>query len=71
MTVKLSPLFDPKIRKVASASSVDAEGRPVCAWCRKRLRWNTGYGYEGEGFFCNMKCAATWANLKVQGTSDS
>lgn len=58
-------------RKVPETSSVDEEGRPVCAFCRKRLRWYiNGYGYAGSGHFCNVHCAAEWADLKVIGTSD-
>lgn len=58
-------------RPIADTSSVDAEGRPICVWCDKRLRWFiNGYGYMGSGHFCSMKCAAEWADVKVEGTSD-
>lgn len=30
-----------------------------------------GWGYNGSGHFCSMKCAAEWADAKVEGTSDS
>jgi hypothetical protein len=64
------PTLDPAVRAVPASSSIDAEGAPVCADCRKRLRFNFGWGYEGEGHFCSMKCAARWASDKVLGTSD-
>lgn len=62
---QISPLFDPKVRKVSNQSKLDAGGRPICVYCEKRLRWNVGYGYEGQGIFCSMKCAATWGNIKA------
>lgn len=64
------PTMDPAVRKVPQSSSVDTEGRAICVSCRKRLRFHFGWGYLGEGHFCNMKCAATWASDKVMGTSD-
>ena len=36
--------------------------RPQCATCRKPLRlWQGGYGLEGEGRFCTVRCAVLWA----------
>ncbi len=58
-------------RKPSATSSLDAEGRPICCWCRKRLRWYlNGYGYNGSGHFCGMKCAAEWGDVKVESTGD-
>lgn len=64
------PTMDPAVRAVPDTSSRDVEGRPVCAYCRKRLRFHFGWGYLGDGHFCGMKCAAEWGNAKVVGTSD-
>ena len=59
-------------RKVPDTASRDDEGRPVCVFCQKRLRWYiNGYGYAGSGHFCNVRCAAEWADIKVIGTADA
>jgi hypothetical protein len=53
---------------VAFSSSTDEEGWPICVRCNKRLRAQFGgYGYNGNGHFCTIRCAAEWADLKVQG----
>lgn len=57
--------------RIPSTSSRDAEGRPICVWCDKRLRFHMGYGYNGMGHFCGMRCAAEWGDRKVEGTSAS
>lgn len=64
------PTMDRNVRMVPCESRIDADGKPICVWCDKRLRWNTGWGYEGTGIFCSMKCAATWGNIKAGAGSD-
>lgn len=64
------PTLDPVIRGVPPESRVDDTGRPICIYCDKRLRWNTGWGFEGTGIFCSMKCAATWGNIKAGAAGD-
>ena len=52
-----------------SECEIDNDGYPICQMpnCRKRLRAQFGgYGYNGNGHFCSMRCAAEWADLKVQ-----
>lgn len=57
-------------RRPPSSSSLDAGGKPICVWCTKRLRWFlSGYGFQGSGHFCSMRCAAEWGDIKVEGTS--
>ena len=67
---KKYPTLDPAVRAVPSSSSVDSDGRPICVRCRKRLRFHFGWGYNGSGHFCNMKCAAEWGDVKVEGTAE-
>ena len=58
-------------RRPPSTASLDDDGRAVCCYCHKRLRWHiNGWGYAGSGHFCNVKCAAEWADIKVIGTAD-
>lgn len=58
-------------RRIPDTSSLDDDGRAVCVFCRKRLRWYiNGWGYNGSGHFCNIKCAAEWGDIKVEGTSE-
>ncbi len=68
--LKKYPTLDPAVRAVPSSSSVDDAGRPVCVYCEKRLRFHIGWGYNGSGHFCNVKCAAEWADQKVIGTGE-
>jgi hypothetical protein len=70
-TRKLNPTIDSSIKAIPSHSRVDEKGRAICVWCDKRLRWNMGWGYEGLGIFCSMKCAASWGNLKASAGSDN
>jgi hypothetical protein len=70
MDIKKYPTLDPAVRAVPATSSVDSNGRPICVWCYKRLRFRLGWGYNGSGHFCNMKCAAEWGDTKVEGTSE-
>jgi len=52
---------------VEPTSSLDADGWPICVKCEKRLRAQFGgYGWNGNGHFCSIRCAAEWADLKVQ-----
>lgn len=64
------PTLDPKVKAVPQESRLDGDGRPICVYCEKRLRWNTGWGYEGAGVFCSMRCAATWGNFKASAGGD-
>jgi hypothetical protein len=64
------PTLDPNIRAVPTTSRLDGDGRPICVWCDKPLRWNTGWGYEGQGLFCSMRHAAEWANIKASAGCD-
>jgi hypothetical protein len=59
------PTLDSRVRAIPPESRLDAVGRVICVYCDKRLRWNTGWGYDGAGIFCSMKCAATWGNIKA------
>jgi hypothetical protein len=68
--LKKYPTLDLAVRKVPPTSSVDADGKPICVWCRKRLRFRFGWGYNGSGHFCGMKCAAEWGDTKVEGTCE-
>lgn len=63
------PTLDPKIRAIPAEAELDAEGRAICVYCQKRLRWNVGWGFEGAGIFCSMRCAATWGNIKASAGS--
>lgn len=65
--LKKYPTLDPAARAVPPTASVDAEGRPICVYCLKRLRFRIGWGYNGSGHFCNIKCAAEWGDIKVEG----
>lgn len=47
--------YDLTNRMPPATSSLDAEGRPICVWCRRRLRFHMGYGYNGTGHFCGMR----------------
>lgn len=67
--LKNYPTLDRARRTVPPTSSIDKEGRPVCVWCRKRLRFHFGWGYNGSGHFCSMKHAAEWGDVKVEGTT--
>jgi hypothetical protein len=64
------PTLDPAVRAVPSTSSIDSAGRPICVWCRKRLRFRVGWGYNGSGHFCNVRCAAEWGDTKVESVSE-
>lgn len=64
------PTLDPAVRAVPPSSTVDDDGRPICIYCRKRLRFRLGWGYNGTGHFCNIKCAAEWGDNKVEGTCE-
>lgn len=68
--LKRFPTLDPEVRAIPSNSRLDADGKPICVWCDKRLRFRIGWGYEGEGIFCRMKCAADWGNAKASALSD-
>jgi len=70
MSLSKFPTIDPKVRRVPDESRLDDAGRAICVYCDKRLRWNTGWGYEGTGIFCSMKCAATWGNVKASAGDD-
>lgn len=70
MAVSRYPTLDPAKRVIPQESRLDDEGRAICVWCDKRLRWNVGWGYEGMGIFCSMRCAATWGNIKASALSD-
>lgn len=48
---------------VPPTASLDDMGRPICVQCLHRLRAQFGgYGYNGSGHFCSMRCAAEWAD---------
>lgn len=64
------PTLDPARRVIPSQSRLDEAGRAICVYCEKRLRWNKGWGYDGVGIFCSMKCAATWGNIKASVGDD-
>lgn len=43
-----------------------------CKYCGKRLRkaqFFEGYGYDGNGFFCTLRCGFGWAVWKVKAES--
>ncbi len=63
------PTLDPAVRAVPDTSTIDRDGKPICVWCSKRLRFNCGWGFNGSGHFCGMKCAAAWGDIKVEGTT--
>jgi hypothetical protein len=63
------PVSGPQLQ-VPNTSSTNEAGWPICAKCEKKLRAQFGgYGFNGSGHFCSMRCAAEWADLKVQSTS--
>lgn len=65
----LMPVHGPQV-SVAPTSSLDEDGWPICVKCEKRLRCQFGgYGYNGSGHFCTMRCAAEWGDLKVEGVT--
>lgn len=60
------PALGPQL-KVPSTAEINDAGWPICARCQKRLRAQFGgYGYNGSGNFCSMRCAADWADTKVE-----
>lgn len=69
--LKNHPTIDPEQRIIPPNSRLDDAGRAICVWCNKRLRFKLGWGYEGEGIFCRMKCAADWGNTKAGALSDN
>lgn len=64
------PTLDRNVRAIPSSSRIDDDGKPICVYCNKRLRWNTGWGYNGSGTFCSMKCAAEWGDIKASVMDD-
>lgn len=69
--LKKYPTLDPAVRAVPCNSRLDDNGRPVCVWCDKRMRFHFGWGYNGSGTFCSMKCAAEWGDTKASALSDN
>lgn len=60
-----------QLQRIPAESRLDADGRPICVWCDKRLRLRRyGYGFEGAGLFCSMAHAAAWGNIKASTGSD-
>lgn len=52
---------------IPNTATVDGTGWPLCVKCQKRLRAQFGgYGYNGSSHFCTIRCAAEWAELKVE-----
>jgi hypothetical protein len=60
------PVTAPRL-SVPNTATTNGAGWPLCVKCQKRLRAMVGgYGYNGNGHFCSMRCAAEWADLKVE-----
>lgn len=60
------PVQGPQLA-IPNTAERDEAGWPICAKCLKRLRAQFGgYGYNGSSNFCSMRCAADWADIKVE-----